>query len=188
MRGLPLPEETPDYKAAKAFGQSILPAPPGNRYSRESFREIWRQARTFGLFDLLIPQSQLNVEKVLSSLEGLGEGCENGGFLLAIGAHCFGVGAPLANFGHEDQKGLLSLLRDGSVVTALAATEREAGSDVMSLTTRFWLDRNNYVLHGKKCFITNVQEADLFLILATTDTPSVIPRRNETIAHTGIAR
>ena len=166
MRDLSLPEETPDYKAAKAFGQSILSDPPCNGYSRESFRGIWRQAGTSGLFDLLIPQGQLDVEKVLSGLEGLGEGCENGGFLLALGAHCFGVGAPLANFGYKGQRDLLSSLRDGTVVAALAATEREAGSDVLSLSTRFWPDGNDYVLQGTKCFITNVQEADLFLVLA----------------------
>jgi L-prolyl-PCP dehydrogenase len=170
MRDLPLPEETADYKQAKAFGQSISPDPSCDRYSRESFRRIWKQAATFGLFDMLIPQGQLNVERVLSGLEGLGEGCENGGFLLALGAHCFGVGAALVSFGNEDQKNLLTCLRDGSVVAGLAATEPEAGSDVMSLATRFWVDGNNYVLHGTKCFITNVEEADLFLVLATKDT------------------
>jgi alkylation response protein AidB-like acyl-CoA dehydrogenase len=88
---------------------------------------------------------------------------------LALGAHCFGVGAPLAKFGHGAQKDLLSSLRDGSVVAALAITEPEAGSDVMALSTRFWPDGNNYVLHGTKCFITNIQEADIFLVMATKD-------------------
>jgi alkylation response protein AidB-like acyl-CoA dehydrogenase len=168
MNALPLPRETPDYTAAKAFGQAI-PAPSYNFDSHVSLRETWKNAAEFGLFELLMPRGRLLVKRVLATLEGLGEGCENGGFLLALGAHCFGVGAPLAHFGNDQQNGWLSSLRNGKAVAALAATEPEAGSDVMSLGTRFWKDGDNYVIHGTKCYITNVREADLFLVLATKD-------------------
>jgi alkylation response protein AidB-like acyl-CoA dehydrogenase len=163
-----IPDGDPVQKAAKAFGESILP-PSCNGDYQETFRENWKKAAEFGLFKLLIPEGKLDSTKVFSTLEGLGEGCENGGFLLALGAHCFGVGAPLVHFGQKSHRNLLSSLRDGTAVAALAATEPEAGSDVMSLATLFQADGENYVLQGTKCFITNVQDADIFLVLATKD-------------------
>ncbi len=169
MSQLPLPPETAEHQAARAFGHSIPAALSGDGAERESFQGIWRRAAAFGLFDLLIPQGRLDGQRALATLEGLGEGCQNGGFLLALGAHCFGVGAPLARFGADTHQPHLSALRDGSKVAAFAATEPDAGSDVMSMTTSFRPDGDGYVLHGTKCFVTNVQEADLFLVLATSD-------------------
>jgi len=163
-----VPPETPKQAEAKAFGRS-LPRCSSGEDRGEWFRHVWSKAAAFGLFDLLIPRDELDVETVLATLEGLGEGCENGGFLLAVGAHCFGVGAPLVRFGGERQVELLASLRDGSTIAAFAATEPMAGSDVMSLNTRFWEEGDHYVIQGTKCFITNIQDADVFLLLATKD-------------------
>jgi alkylation response protein AidB-like acyl-CoA dehydrogenase len=164
----PFPVETPEYQAGRAFGRSVPLAPhPGD--PRTSFRETWKKAADCGLFELLIPRGALDGPRVLGVLEGLGEGCGNGGFLLALGAHCFGVGAPLAEFGHDTHGEYLSVMRDGSAVAAFAATEPQAGSDVMSLTTRFQRDGDSYVVHGVKSFVTNVRDADFFLVLATKD-------------------
>jgi alkylation response protein AidB-like acyl-CoA dehydrogenase len=181
-----LPPETDQHREAKAFAQSI-PSLTVSENRREWFRDVWGRVAAFGLLKLLIPQDRLDAKTVLSTLEGFGEGCRNGGIMLAIGAHCFGVGAPLARFGHEDHKKLLFPLRDGSLIAAFAATEPEAGSDVMSLTTRFKLEGDHYVLQGEKCFITNVEDADLFLVLATKDprmhfrgvSAFVVPRETE---------
>lgn len=164
-----LPPETAKCREAKAFGRSLPPPPLSGEDRRQWFRDVWREAAKFGLFELLIPRDGLDVETVLATLEGLGESCENGGFLLAVGAHCFGVGAPLSRFGLETQTELLDSLRDGSAIAAFAATEPTAGSDVMALDTRFWPEGDRYVIQGTKCFITNAQDADVFLLLATKD-------------------
>ncbi len=163
-----LPPETPKYTEAKAFGRS-LSRTPSSEGQRQWFRDMWRQAAAFGLFKLLIPSGELDVEAALATIEGLGEGCENSGFLLAVGAHCFGAGAPLARFGLEGQTELLNSLRDGNAIAAFAATEPTAGSDVMSLKTCFWQEGDHYVIQGTKCFIANIQDADVFLLLATKD-------------------
>ncbi|WNG46030.1 acyl-CoA dehydrogenase family protein [Archangium minus] len=163
-----LPEETPELQAAKTFGQS-LGAPPSGSDSSVWIREAWKKAAELGVFEVLIPEEALDVEVVMSVLEGVGMGCTGEGFPLALGAHCFGFSAPLLGFGSEEQKELVPSLRDGSVMGALAATETEAGSDVMSLKTRFRRDGDDYVLQGAKCFITNAREADYFLVLATKD-------------------
>jgi alkylation response protein AidB-like acyl-CoA dehydrogenase len=169
MSQVPLPAETPDHAAARAFGSSIPAAPSLGADAVASFRDAWRNAGASGLFDLLIPRERLDADKVLATLEGLGEGCRNGGFILAVGAHCFAVGAPLAKLCGAAHQQHLATLRDGSAVAAFAATEPGAGSDVMALTTRYRREGDGYVLHGAKCFITNVRDADLFLVLATKD-------------------
>jgi hypothetical protein len=91
MSQLPLPPETAEHQAARAFGHSIPAMFSEDGAERESLQGIWRRAAAFGLFDLLIPQGRLDGQRALATLEGLGEGCQNGGFLLALGAHCFGV-------------------------------------------------------------------------------------------------
>lgn len=163
-----IPAETPDHTAARSFGASVRPR-GAHEEAGTSFRDAWRGAASLGLLELLIPDSGADVEKVLASLEGLAQGCVNSGFVLALCAHCCGVGAPLVRFGGEYHRTYVDALRNGTAVAALAATESDAGSDVMALTTRFDPIGDSYILNGAKCFVTNVHEADVFLVLATRD-------------------
>jgi alkylation response protein AidB-like acyl-CoA dehydrogenase len=105
------------------------------------------------------------------ALIGLGEGCANGGLLLAFGAHCFAVASCISKFAAEEtSKSVLPRLQSGSIIGAFAATEVGAGSDVMALETRFAETANGYVLRGEKTYVTNAVHADLFLVFATKDT------------------
>ena len=54
-------------------------------------------------------------------------------------------------------------------VCAYALSEAGSGSDAFSLTTQARSDGNNFVLNGRKLWISNAQEADLFLVFATID-------------------
>ena len=56
-----------------------------------------------------------------------------------------------------------------SCVGAYALSEAGSGSDAFALTTRARLDGDHYVLTGRKLWITNAIEADLFLVFATID-------------------
>ena len=60
-------------------------------------------------------------------------------------------------------------LRDSrlSVVGAYALSEAGSGSDAFALTTRARKDRDGFVLNGRKLWITNGNEADLFIVFAT---------------------
>jgi len=133
------------------------------------FRQAWKHYADFGVYSLTIPDAGLDVDAVLGTLEGLGEGTRNAGFLLSIGAHSFAAGAAISRFGSEGQRQVLDLMRDGSVIAAFAATEPEAGSDVMSLRTLCVAVGDDYVLDGTKHFITNAGLADYFVIFATKD-------------------
>ncbi|MET7401018.1 acyl-CoA dehydrogenase family protein [Dactylosporangium sp. NPDC005572] len=53
-----------------------------------------------------------------------------------------------------------------SAVAALALTEPHVGSDLRAITTQVVVDGDDLVLHGRKSFITNAGDADIYTILA----------------------
>ena len=54
-------------------------------------------------------------------------------------------------------------------VGAYALSEAGSGSDAFALTTRAREDGTDFVLDGRKLWITNANEADIFIIFATID-------------------
>ncbi|MFP5229170.1 MAG: acyl-CoA dehydrogenase [Acidobacteriota bacterium] len=52
-------------------------------------------------------------------------------------------------------------------VCAYALSEAGSGSDAFSLTTQARADGDRYILNGRKLWISNAMEADLFLVFAT---------------------
>lgn len=70
----------------------------------------------------------------------------------------------------ELKKRFLGRLGGGStVLTALAATEPTAGSDLLGMKTRAVRKGDEYVINGQKCFITNGSVADVISLYAYTD-------------------
>jgi alkylation response protein AidB-like acyl-CoA dehydrogenase len=67
------------------------------------------------------------------------------------------------------EKYLQRLSGESRLLTAIAATEPSAGSDIMSLRTRAVRKGDKYILNGQKCFITNGSVADFFVVYAYTD-------------------
>lgn len=163
-----LPQPSTDHVAARDLARQHAPSAIFEEDGAE-FREAWKRCADFGIYSLTIPDQGLDVDTVLGTLEGLGEGTRNAGFLLSIGAHSFAAGSAISRFGSEGQRQVLDLMRDGSVIAAFAATEPEAGSDVMSLRTRCVAVNDDYVLDGTKHFITNAWLADYFVVFATKD-------------------
>ena len=163
-----LPQPGADHVAARDLARQYAPGVCVGD-DGAGFREAWKRFGDFGVYRLTIPDPGLDVDAVLGTLEGLGEGTSNAGFLLSIGAHSFAAGAAISRFGGEAQHRVLELMRDGSAIAAFAATEPEAGSDVMSLMTRCAAVVDDYVLDGTKHFITNGWLADYFVVFATKD-------------------
>jgi Acyl-CoA dehydrogenases len=56
----------------------------------------------------------------------------------------------------------------GEIITALAMTEPNAGSDLAAIQTHFVEDQDTYILNGQKTFISNGLNCDL-LVLAARD-------------------
>jgi acyl-CoA dehydrogenase len=58
---------------------------------------------------------------------------------------------------------------EGRAMAAFAMTEPEAGSDVGSIATTAIRDGKDYVLNGRKIFISNAGIADYYIVFATVD-------------------
>jgi butyryl-CoA dehydrogenase len=77
---------------------------------------------------------------------------------------------PILYAGSEAQKGkYLNPLCEGSKLGAFALTEPTAGSDPLSIETIAVHDGDDYVLNGRKAYITNTAVADIYVVLAYTD-------------------
>ena len=77
----------------------------------------------------------------------------------------------LASYGNDEQKqrwlpGCIS----GDLITAVAMTEPQAGSDLQAIRATAVKDGDSYVINGQKTFITNGICNDLCIVAARTDT------------------
>ena len=77
------------------------------------------------------------------------------------------VVSALLRFGNEDIKRRYLTRLASATVGAYALSEAGSGSDAFALTTRAREDGDSYVLTGRKLWITNGNEADVFLVFAT---------------------
>jgi alkylation response protein AidB-like acyl-CoA dehydrogenase len=74
------------------------------------------------------------------------------------------------DFGTEAQKAQwLPGMAAGRTRCAFAITEPDSGSDVSSIRTRAVRDGDEWVIDGNKCYISNIADADLFLVACKTD-------------------
>jgi alkylation response protein AidB-like acyl-CoA dehydrogenase len=99
--------------------------------------------------------------------EELSRSCTTTGAV--YGAHVLAV-VPIMMFGSDEQKQkYLKPLATGEKIGAFGLTEPGAGSDAAAVATKAELDGDHYVLNGSKIFISNGGEAEVYVIIATTD-------------------
>ena len=79
------------------------------------------------------------------------------------------VNNALLRWGNEDQKKRFLPKMATETVGAYALSEASSGSDAFALQTRATLKGSEYVLTGRKLWITNSKEAGLFVLFATLD-------------------
>ena len=76
---------------------------------------------------------------------------------------------PLLHFGSEEQRQrFLPVIARGGVVTAIAISEPQAGSDVSAMTTRAVRDGDSYVINGRKQWCSYGCVADFIVLMART--------------------
>src|SRR5450755_2305306 len=76
---------------------------------------------------------------------------------------------PLLHFGSEEQrKKFLPIIAKGGVVTAIAISEPQAGSDVAAMSTRAVKDGDSYVVNGRKQWCSYGIEAEYIVLMART--------------------
>jgi len=89
---------------------------------------------------------------------------------LSYGAHSNLCLNQIRRHGTEEQKQRwLPDLCSGEKVGALAMSEHQSGSDVVSMKLRAERDGDGYRLNGNKMWITNGPEASVFVVYAKTD-------------------
>lgn len=126
-----------------------------------------------GIFRTVVPKEYGGItEKVMATnicivREELSKVSSNAdAFFTMQGLACY----PLILEGTEEQKKkYLPLLVNGEKLGSYALTEPQAGSDVGNIQTEAVLDGDEYVLNGRKCFITNAAHAGIFIVFVKTN-------------------
>jgi alkylation response protein AidB-like acyl-CoA dehydrogenase len=125
-----------------------------------------------GLLQLWVPEEYGgpggNLTTVCIAREEIGKASLAASILCANNA--LGIALPLIHFGTEEQKKqFLPLSASGKLITSVAMTEPNTGSDVASMTTRAIRDPNgDYLISGHKSWITWAADAHYVLVFAKT--------------------
>lgn len=135
-------------------------------------REAWKKAGDAGILCTHLPEQYggSGVDFRYSAIA-----IEEQGYIFASGPgfslHSDIVAPYILHYGNEQQKQTwLPQMASGDVISAIAMTEPGAGSDLAGVRTTAVVEGDHYVLNGSKTFITNGQLADLYIVVAKTDT------------------
>ncbi len=136
-------------------------------------REVLDEMGELGFFGLRVAEDHggLGLGSVASVVfaEELGRSTF-GGFTITVLVHTDLATPYLTNFGSEEQKAKwLPDMVSGRILTAIAVTEPDAGSDVAAIRTNARREGDGFVINGTKMFITNGSTADLVFVAARTD-------------------
>jgi alkylation response protein AidB-like acyl-CoA dehydrogenase len=169
------PEQKDLQSAAIEFARKELNNNMIERDAQQVFsNDGWKKCASFGVQRMPIPMEYggrgADPITTIAMMEGLGYGGSDQGLLFSINAHMWTNSIPLLKYGTAEQKKkYVPGLCDGNLIGANGASEPNAGSDIFSMQTRVRKDGSDYVLNGRKIFVTNAPVADLFAIYATLD-------------------
>jgi alkylation response protein AidB-like acyl-CoA dehydrogenase len=166
-------EEQRDLRGAvAALGQRYGYAYASERARRhEPLRELWQEAGKLGFVGVSLPEEHggggrgiYELSVVQEELAAAGSGLV---MLVVSPAIC---GTIIARFGTPDQKSRwLPGIADGSQIMAFAITEPDAGSNSHRITTTARRDGADWVLTGRKIYISGVDQADHVLMVSRTE-------------------
>jgi acyl-CoA dehydrogenase len=148
--------------------------PCADAWEEEGFvpRAVLRRMGELGFFGIRYPAeyggSEMDALASVVFAEELGR-CTYGGVAITALVHTDMASVHVFNGGSEAQRarwmpGIIA----GEVITAVAVTEPEAGSDVKAIRTTARREGDSFVLDGTKLFITNGVHADLYSVAAKT--------------------
>lgn len=135
-------------------------------------REFWQKLGAMGLLGITAPEeyggSELGYTDHVLAVEELSRASASIG--LSYGAHSNLCVNQIVRHGNPDQqKKYLPKLISGEHFGALAMSEPNSGSDVVSMKLRADKKDGVYVLNGSKFWITNGPDADTLVVYAKTD-------------------
>jgi len=134
--------------------------------------DIWRKFGDLGLLGITVDEnyggSGMGYQAHVIAMEEISRASASVG--LSYGAHSNLCVNQIFKNGNEEQKQkYLPKLCSGEHVGALAMSEPNAGSDVVSMKLKAEKKGDHYVLNGTKMWITNGPEASTYVIYAKTD-------------------
>jgi alkylation response protein AidB-like acyl-CoA dehydrogenase len=138
-----------------------------HRFPHESVRA----AAELGLLGVLVPPEYggagLDHLAFVICIEELARACASTAVIVDV--HSSVATEPILLYGSEEQKRTwLPRLVSGELLGAFALSEPGSGSDAASLTTTARRAGSDWVITGRKTFITNAGEAGLYLVFART--------------------
>lgn len=153
-------------------------------------QELKAMARKQGLWNLFLPAEHGDLSPGLSNLEYAPLAEIMGRSM--IGAEAFNCSAPdtgnmevLAKYGNpEQQSRWLTPLMNGEIRSAFAMTEPEvASSDATNISTSIVRDGNDYVINGRKFYISGALNEDckILIVMGKTDPDNANRHRQQSM-------
>src|SRR5258708_6040660 len=160
-------------ETARRFAEEELAPSASERDEKEEFpTEAVKKLGELGFMGMLVPERHggagLDMISYVLAIEEISKVDASCGVIMSVNNSlvCHGI----EKWGSEDQKQkFLIPLAQGKKLGAFALSEPEAGSDATNQRTTAVRSGNGYVLNGTKNFITNGANADIVLVMATTD-------------------
>ncbi|WP_216894263.1 acyl-CoA dehydrogenase family protein [Nocardia alni] len=137
----------------------------------EPLDELWADAGKLGFLGVNLPEEYGGggagiYELALVMEELAAQGC---GLLLMVVSPAI-CGTIITKYGTDEQKqNWLPRLADGSAKMVFGITEPDAGSNSHKITTTARRDGEDWILNGRKVFISGVDQAEAVLIVARTE-------------------
>ena len=162
-----LRESVADFASAE-----IAPRAAEIDRSNEFPQELWRKLGDLGVLGITVEEEYggagMGYLEHVVAMEEISRGSASVG--LSYGAHSNLCVNQIRRNGTEEQKRkYLPHLISGEHVGALAMSEPEAGSDVVSMRLRAERQDDRFILNGAKMWITNGPDADVLVVYAKTN-------------------